>query len=318
MRLHRNAQLSPKGRLLLCRRILEEGWARKDAAEAAGVSERTASKWLARYRAEGEEGLIDRPSTPLSSPRATAPERVELITQLRHLRLTAQRIADHLGMALSTVSLVLKRAGLGRLSALDEPGPVNRYERRHPGELIHIDVKKLGRIGTPGHRVMGTRKSRHRSRGIGWEFVHVAVDDATRLAYVEVLDDERAVTAVAFLRRATVFFASYGITVARVMTDNGSAYRSTVHALACRRLGLRHLRTRPYTPRTNGKAERFIQTLLRGWAYGAIYRSSEQRKSALWGWLDFYNHERPHGSLSHQAPAERLARLENNVLGTHS
>jgi transposase InsO family protein len=316
VRLHRNAQLSPNGRLRLCRRILEEGWTRKDAAEAAGVSERTASKWLGRYRAEGEQGLVDRPSIPASSPTALPSDRVELIIQLRYLRLTGQRIADYLGMAASTVSLTLKRAGLGKLSALDDPEPPNRYERRNPGELIHIDVKKLARIGKPGHRITGRGPGR-RSRGIGWEFVHVAVDDATRLSYVEVLDDERAPTAVAFLRRATMFFASYGVTVQRVMTDNGGAYRTTVHALACQILGLKHLRTKPYRPRTNGKAERFIQTLLRGWAYGAIYWSSEQRKSALWGWLDFYNHDRPHGSLSRQAPVERLARLENNVLGTH-
>ncbi len=318
MRLHRNAQLTPNGRLRMCRRVLEQGWSRKQAAAAAGVSERTASKWLARYRAEGEEGLVDRPSIPRSSPHATPADRVELIVQLRHLRLTAQRISTTLDMALSTVSLVLKRVGLGKLTALDDPEPPNRYERRHPGELIHVDVKKLGRIQGAGHRTTGRHAGHHRSRGAGWEFVHVAVDDATRLAYVEVLDDERAPTTVAFLRRAVSFFSSYGIRVERVMTDNGAAYRSTIHAVACRALCLRHLRTRAYRPRTNGKAERFIQTLLRGWAYGGVYRSSEQRNSALWGWLDFYNHERPHGSLSRQAPVERLAQLENNVLGSHS
>ncbi|MDQ3983386.1 MAG: IS481 family transposase [Actinomycetota bacterium] len=318
MRLHRNAQLAPNGRLLLCQRVLEQGWSRNQAAEAAGVSERTASKWLGRYRAEGEQGLIDRPSTPKSCPTATPADRVELIVQLRHLRLTADRIAGYLGMALSTVSLVLKRLGLGKLSALDEPEPPNRYERRHPGELIHVDVKKLGRIAGAGHQVTGRHAGHHRSRGAGWEFVHVAVDDATRLSYVEVLDDERAPTAVAFLRRAVGFFTTYGVAAQGVMTDNGGAYRSTIHALACRMLGLKHLRTRPYRPRTNGKAERFIQTLLRGWAYGAIYRTSEQRLAALPGWLDFYNHERPHGSLSRQSPVERLAHLENNVLGNHS
>jgi len=318
VRLHRNAQLSPNGRLRLCHRILEQGWSRNKAAEAAGVSERTASKWLGRFRADGEQGLIDRPSTPGSSPNATPPERVELIVQLRYLRLTSQRIAGYLGMALSTVSLILKRAGLGKVSALDEPEPPNRYERRHPGELIHVDVKKLGRIDGAGHRVTGRHTNHHRARGAGWEFVHVAVDDATRLAYVEVLDDERAPTAVAFLRRAVAFFGSYGVTVRGVMTDNGNAYRSTIHAVACRMLRLRHLRTEPYRPRTNGKAERFIQTLVRGWAYGAIYRSSEQRKSALLGWLDFYNHDRPHGSLSRQTPVERLALLGNNVLGNNT
>lgn len=318
MRLHRNARLSPRGRLLVCRRVLEQGWSRAEAAQAAGVSERTVSKWLGRYRSHGEQGLVDRPSTPKSSPSATSADRIELIVQLRHLRLTADRIADYLGMALSTVSLILKRLGLGQLSSLDDPEPPNRYERRHPGELIHIDVKKLGRIDGTGHRITGRYDRHHRSRGAGWEFVHVAVDDATRLSYVEVLDDERAPSAAAFLRRAIAFFSRYGICVERVMTDNGSAYRSTVHALACRMLGVRHLRTRPYRPRTNGKAERFIQTLLGGWAYGAIYRDSEQRISALWGWLHFYNHERPHGSLSRQAPVERLAQLGNNVVGSNT
>ena len=318
MKLHRNAKLSPQGRLLLCKRVIDQGWKQTDAAAAAGVSPRTASKWLARYRAEGEQGLVDRPSTPSNSPAATPEDRIRAILDLRMLRMTAQTISDKLTMALSTVSLILKRAGLGQLSALDEPPPPNRYERRHPGEMIHVDVKKLGRIDGAGHRVTGRTAGHHRARGVGWEFVHVAVDDATRLAYVEVLDDERAASAVVFLQRAVEWFASYGVTVERVMTDNGGAYRSTIHAIACLTLGLKHKRTRPYTPRTNGKAERFIQTLTRGWAYGAIYQTSEQRKSALWGWLDFYNQVKPHGSLSRQTPFERLAQLQNNVLGTHT
>jgi transposase InsO family protein len=316
MKLHGNARLSPKGRLLLCRRVLEEGWSLAAAAEAAGVSERTAGKWVARYRADGESGLVDRSSAPKRVPGRTDEHRVELIAALRRLRMTGAEIAECLGMALSTVSGILQRIGLGKLSRLEPPEPPNRYERRHPGELIHVDVKKLGRIGAgAGHRVHGNRAKR--SRGVGWEYVHVCVDDATRLAYVEVLDDETALTAVGFLRRALGFFAARGITVQRVMTDNGSAYRSVAHALACSALKLRHLRTRPYRPRTNGKAERFIKTLLAGWAYGAVYRTSTERRAALSGWLDWYNTRRTHGALGHKTPIARLTEL-NNLLGSYT
>jgi transposase InsO family protein len=259
--------------------------------------------------------LLDRSSAPSSIPHRTSEARVQAIALLRRQRLTAWQIAERLGMPLSTVSTVLARIGLGRLSSLESPEPPNRYERQRPGELVHIDVKKLGRIGRPGHRVNGDRRTR--SRGIGWEFVHVAVDDATRLAYVEVLEDEKAVTAVAFLRRAVAHFGDYGIRVERVMTDNGSCYRAILHALACKTLGLRHLRTRPYRPRTNGKAERFIRTLLGGWAYGAIYGTSRERTAALDGWLWTYNHRRPHGSLSHKPPIARLHEL-NNVPGSYN
>jgi transposase InsO family protein len=211
------------------------------------------------------------------------------------------------------------RLGLGRLSRLDPPEPANRYERQHPGELIHIDVKKLGRIGHrgAGHRATGNRGRGQRSRGAGWEFVHVCVDDATSLAYVKVLADEKAPTAAGFLRRAVAFYRSRGIHVHRLMTDNGGAYVSVIHAIACRALRIRHIRTRPYRPRTNGKAERFIKTLLAGWAYGAIYRSSAERTAALDGWVDWYNTRRPHGSLSHKPPAARLAEL-NNPLGFYT
>ncbi len=316
MKLHGNAKLSPKGRLLLCQRVLEGGWSLTAAAEAAGVSERTAGKWVVRYRAEGEAGLADRSSAPSRVPGRTDERRVELIAALRRLRMTGAEIAECLGMALSTVSGILTRIGLGKLSRLEPPEPPNRYERRHPGELIHIDVKKLGRIGDgAGHRVHGDR--RKRSRGVGWEYVHVCVDDATRLAYVEVLEDETALTAVGFLRRALAFYRRHGIAVQRVMTDNGSAYRSTAHALACRALRLKHLRTRPYRPRTNGKAERFIKTLLAGWAYGAIYRTSTERRAALSGWIDWYNTRRPHGSLGHKPPAARLTEL-NNLVGSYT
>jgi transposase InsO family protein len=235
-----------------------------------------------------------------------------VIALLRRLRVTAAEIAETLSMPVSTVSTVLSRIGLGKLSRLEPPEPPNRYERRRPGELLHVDVKKLGRIGRPGHRVNGDRRTR--SRGIGWEFVHIAIDDATRLAYVEVLDDEKAITATAFLRRAVAHFRLHGIRVERVMTDNGSAYVSIAHRLACKTLGLKHLRTRPYRPRTNGKAERFIRTMLGGWAYGAIYGDSAERRAALAAWLDFYNRRRPHGSLSHQPPLQRLEALRRNNL----
>jgi transposase len=300
MKLHGNARLSPKGRLLLCRRVLEQEWSLAAAAEAAGVSERTAGKWVGRYRAEGEAGLLDRSSAPAHIPGRTEEARVELIASLRRLRMTGAEIAECLGMALSTVSGILTRIGLGKLSRLEPPEPPNRYQRERPGELIHIDVKKLGRIGErgAGHRATGRKGAGQRSRGAGWEFVHVCVDDATRLAYVEVLTDEKASTAIAFLRRAVAFYRARGITVQRLMTDNGSAYRSALHAIACRALKLKHLRTRPYRPRTNGKAERFIKTLLAGWAYGAIYRSSTERQAALSGWVDWYNTRRPHASAT--------------------
>jgi transposase InsO family protein len=315
MKLHGNAPFGPKGRATMVRRVTEQRWSLTEAAEAAGVSERTAGKWVKRYREEGEAGLWDRSSAPASVPNRTPEDRVEAIAALRRVRMTGPEIAECLGMALSTVSAVLSRIGLGKLSRLEPPEPPNRYERSRPGELIHIDVKKLVRIqGGAGHRMTGKRTKQ--ARGIGWEFVHVCVDDATRLAYVEVLGDEKATTAIGFLRRALAFYAARGATVERLMTDNGSAYRSIAHAVACKALGIRHIRTRPYRPRTNGKAERFIRTMLGGWAYGAIYRDSAQRTAALSGWLDFYNWRRPHGSLRHRPPGARLAEL-NNVAGTY-
>jgi len=316
MKLHGNARTCPHSRALVMRRIERKGWTLRAAAEAAGVSVRTVSKWRRRYREEGEQGLLDRSSAPQRIPQRTSEERVQVIAALRRERLTGWEIAERLGMPASTVSTILTRIGLGRLSSLEPPEPANRYQRERPGELVHIDVKKLGRIGRPGHRVNGDRRTR--SRGIGWEYVHVCVDDATRLAYVEVLTDEKAVTAVGFLRRAVAHYGDNGIRVESVMTDNGPCYRAIVHALACRSLGIRHLRTRPYRPRTNGKAERFIRTILGRWAYGAIYAHSEQRTRALPGWLDYYNHRRPHGSLNRQAPHERLHSLRNNLVGSYT
>jgi transposase len=318
MKLHANAPLGPKGRLVMCCRVVERGWSLAEAAEAAGVSERTCSKWVGRYRAGGEAGLVDRSSVPHNSPAATAADRVAAIAALRRLRLTGEEVAEALGMAVSTVQGILTRIGLGKLSRLEPPGPENRYERKRAGELLHIDVKKLGRIGRgAGHRVSGNRGPGQRSRGVGWEFVHVCVDDATRLAYVEVLDNEKATTCVGFLRRAVAFYRAHGIEIERVMTDNGPGYLSIAHAVACRTLRIKHIRTRPYRPRTNGKAERFIRTMLGGWAYGAIYANSTERTAALTGWLNFYNWQRPHGSLSHKPPGSRLREL-NNVIGSYT
>ena len=329
MRVHANAPLGPKGRGLMVRRVLEQGWSVAEAAAAAGVSDRTCSKWVTRYRAEGEAGLLDRSSAPRSIPHRTPDELVEVIVLLRKLRMTGAEIAFCLGMALSTVSAVLLRVGLGKRSRLEPPEPPNRYERRHAGELLHVDVKKLARIPAwgAGHRVHGNRRLQRnltktnaagqRERQVGWEYVHVCVDDATRLAYVEVLGDEKARTAVGFLRRAVAFYAGHGVSARAVMSDNGACYRSAIHAFACRALGIRHLRTRPYRPRTNGKAERFIRTLLAGWAYGAIYGSSRERAQALDGWLWTYNHRRPHGSLGHKPPIARLNE-PNNLTGSYN
>jgi transposase InsO family protein len=318
MKLHANARTCPKSRRLLVDRI-EGGWSLVAAAEAAGVSERSAAKWLARWRAEGAPGLLDRSSAPRHVPSRLAADRLAAIEALRRLRMTAAEIAEVLGMALSTVSRWLARIGLGKRSRLAPPEPPNRYERKRPGELIHVDVKKLGRISVKGagHRVTGNRRSQFKSgRGsdrqkvTGWEFVHVCVDDATRLAYAEVLADEKGASAADFLRRAAAWFAGMGISVERVLSDNGACYRSRAHAQACAELQMRHLHTRPYRPRTNGKAERFIQTLTNRWAYGAIYGSSAERTAALSGWLDHYNFQRRHGSLGHRPPAARLAELE--------
>jgi transposase InsO family protein len=322
MNLHANAALSLKGRRELCRNVVEGERTLTQAAEAAGVSVRCARKWVGRYRAEGELGLHDRSSAPRSIPHRTGEDRVQVIAALRRVRFTGPEIAEILGMALSTVSGILTRIGMGKLGRLGLE-PAQRYERERPGELIHVDVKKLGRIlDGAGHRITGSRRhpgnrsytAGRRHRNIGWEYVHIAIDDATRLAYAEVLADETGPTAVAFLRRAIVFYKRHGITVEAVITDNGGAYISTLHAIACRALKIKHLRTRPRRPQTNGKAERFIRTLLAGWAYGAIYRTSTERTAALDGWLWHYNHHRRHSALGHQPPITRVT----NLLGTYS
>ena len=321
MKLHGSARTCPNSRRLIASRVLEQSWSLGAAAEAAGVSVVTARKWVGRF-SEGDQRLLDRSSCPQRIHRL-ADSKIEAITHLRRLRMTAAEIAESLGLSLSTVSRWLKRIGLGKRSRLDPPEPPNRYERRYPGELVHVDIKQLGRISVrgAGHRVLGHRGSQFNrrvegrvKRPTGYEYVHVMVDDHSRLAYAEVLETLTAKDAIAFLRRACRWFAERGVRIERVMTDNGPAYKSHAHAAACRELGLRQIRIRPNRPRTNGKAERFIQTLANEWAYGRIYGSSLERTAALPLWLDRYNFRRPHGSLGHRAPATRV----NDLVGNYS
>lgn len=322
MKLHANAALSLRQRERMVSRVVDEGWPLRKAAEAAEVSGRTCAKWVARYRAEGASGLIDRSSAPRVVANRLDERTVQAIAALRRLRFTGPEIAELLDRPLSTISGILTRIGMGKLGRLGME-PANRYERERPGELIHVDVKKLGRIvGGSGKRVRGggnhytsrLRDAAGTPRGTtGWECVHIAIDDATRLAYAEVLPDEKAITAIAFLRRAVEFFRRHGMNVEELITDNGSAYVSTIHAIACRTIGIRHRRTRPRRPQTNGKAERFIRTMLNGWAYGATYASSNERTAALDGWLWRYNHHRQHSAIGHQTPITRL----NNLLGSY-
>lgn len=303
MKVHKNARTTPQTRALIVARI-RQGQTASQVAEALGISRQTVQKWLGRERVEGVAGLDDRSTRPRRSPKRLAISRIERIAELRHQRLTAEEIADRLKLPRSTVSIHLSRLGIGRLPPLHPPPPVVRYERDRPGELVHMDTKKLGRFQRLGHRASGDRHQR--SEGIGWDYLHVCVDDASRLAYVEVLPDELKYTCIRFLIRALRFYRDHGITVQRVMTDNGTAYRARVFAKACRWLGLKHKRTRPYTPRTNGKAERFIQTLLRRWAYRRAYLNSTLRNAALPSWLHRYNHHRPHASLGRKPPISRL------------
>jgi len=322
MKLHANAALSLRQRRRMVL-LVEQGWTIKAAAAAFQTSPRTCGKWVSRHRAQGECGLRDRSSAPHRVANRTDERTVEVIAALRRLRFTGAEIAELLERPLSTVSGILARIGMGRLGRLGLE-PAERYQRERPGELIHIDVKKLGRIQRgAGKRVFGghshysgsfTDAAGRRRRKAGWDCVHIAIDDATRLAYAEVLSDEKATSAIGFLHRAVAFYRRHGINVERVMTDNGSPYVSRVHAIACRTLGIRHLRTRPRRPQTNGKAERFIRTMLAGWAYGAIYGSNRERTAALDGWLWHYNHHRRHQALGRQTPITRL----NNLLGTYT
>jgi transposase InsO family protein len=311
MNRYKNARMTPFGRALLVCRVRAEGWRVAKAAQAAGVSPRTAYKWLARFRRDGPQGLEDKSSAPLRCARRVPLEQMERIAALRRQRLSGPAIAGQVGLPRSTVGVVLRRLGLNRPSALVPREPIVRYERARPGELIHIDSKRLGRIAGIGHRITGDRKGQSGKRGTGWEALHVAIDDASRLAYTAILRDETQASALTFLERALAFFARHGVTVERVMTDNGSAYKSRAFRAALAAQGICHRRTRPYRPQTNGKAERFIQTSLREWTYGGAYASSAERIAAMQPWLTHYNTTRPHSALKHCPPWQRL----NNLLG---
>ena len=309
MDIHKNARLTPASRALLVTRVLD-GWSVGEASEAAGVSERTGWKWLRRFRQEGSTGLHDRSSRPHRS-RRTGKNKRRRIVQLRRARLTCRKIAAHVRRSRSTVARIVKAAGLARLRLLDAPPlPVVRYEYGHAGGLLHLDTKKLARIDGIGHRITGCRRGM--KRGVGYDFAHVCIDDHSRVAYVEILPDERGETAAAFFRRAVAWYAMRGVKVERVLTDNGTCYRSHLFVDACRAAAIRHLRTKPYTPKTNGKAERMIQTLLREWAYRYPFRSSAERQQLLGPYLHFYNHHRMHSALADQPPISRL--ILNNVM----
>jgi transposase InsO family protein len=318
MDIHKNARLTPHSRAELVRRVHHDRQPVAAVADAMGVSTRTVRKWLKRFLAEGPKGLRDRSSRPHKLHQPTPDAVVEQIETLRRQRWTGQQIAATVGVSPATVSRVLKRLGLNKLKALEPAEPVRRYERDRPGELIHIDIKKLGRFSRVGHRITGDRKGQSATRGVGWEFVHVCIDDHSRVAFTQILPDEQKESAVAFLKAAVAYYQSFGITVERVMTDNGSCYRSKAFAKACNKLKLRHIRTRPYTPKTNGKAERFIQTALREWAYATAYNTSEQRAQNMAPWLHRYNWHRPHGSLKAQTPISRLGLTGNNLLRLHT
>ena len=317
MNIHRNARLTRLGRERIARQVLS-GQTPGAAAQAAGVCPRTVRKWVARYRSEGLAGLADRSSRPRRLYRPTPAVMVEKVEALRRQRWTGKQIAAEVGVSPATVSRILRRLGLNRIAALEPAEPVRRYEREHPGDLIHIDIKKLGRFERVGHRITGKRTGNATSRASGWEFVHVCIDDASRLAFSQILPDEKKESAVAFLKAAVAYYRSLGVTVLRVMTDNGSCYRSKDFRKACNDLGLRHIRTRPYTPKTNGKAERFIQTALREWAYAQAYPTSDRRADELPLWLHRYNWHRPHGSLKSKPPISRLALAEDNLLRLHT
>jgi transposase InsO family protein len=317
MNIHKNARLTRHGRARIVD-LARGGQTPNAIANLLGVCPRTVRKWLKRYHDEGAAGLLDRSSRPHRLYRPTPAASVERIAELRRQRWTGKQIARELGVSPATVSRVLKRLGLSRLRDLEPAPPVIRYERKTPGEMIHLDIKKLGRFDRVGHRITGDRTGQSNSRGIGWEFVHVSIDDASRLAFSQIMPDEKNHSATAFLKAAVAYYNSLGITVARVMTDNGSCYRAFKFRDACRDLGLKHIRTRPYTPKTNGKAERFIQTALREWAYAQAYPTSEHRAAELPHWLHRYNWHRPHGSLEAKPPISRLALSQDNLLRLHS
>jgi transposase InsO family protein len=315
---HKNARLTPKGREEMVRAVVDGGLTKAAAARRYNTTPKTVGKWVERFRAEGVDGLRDRSSKPLSSPGQTPPATCTAIEVLRRQRYTGQQIAVEVGVSPATVSRILQRLDLNKLSALEPAEPVRRYERQHPGEMIHIDIKKLGKFNQIGHRITGDRKGQSNGRGVGWEYVHVCVDDHSRVAFAKIMPNEKKRSAIAFLKAALAYYASLGIRIERVMTDNGSCYKSFAFRRACKRYGLRHIRTKPYTPKTNGKAERFIQTSLREWAYAQAYQNSHQRKDQLPIWLHRYNWHRPHTGIGDKTPISRLGLTEDNVLRFHN
>jgi transposase InsO family protein len=315
MNIHKNARLTLARRIDLVHLVVDQGLTRAAAARELGVSEPTVRKWLERYLAAGEAGLLDRSSRPNNHPKTIAPQKALAIVELRRRRLTQARIAASVGVSPSTVSRVLARAGLSRLRDLEPAAPVVRYEHEHPGDLLHIDTKKLGRIARQGHRVTGNR--RDSVEGAGWEFLFVAVDDHSRIAFTDIYPDERQASAVQFLRNTVGYFRSLGTRIRAILTDNGSAFRSAAFACACHRLGLKHRFTKAYRPQTNGKAERFIQSALREWAYGIAYRQSAERIDMLERWRHHYNWHRPHHGIKRMTPISRLAQSRNNLLTLH-
>lgn len=317
MNIHKNARLTPRGRERLVLAILS-GQMPEAAARAAGVCPRTARKWLARYRQEGAAGLMDRSSRPQRVRSPTALETAAEAVDLRRQRLPGKEIALRLGLSPATVCRILQRAGLSRARDLDPPPPPNRYEHPRPGAMVHMDVKKLGRFSGVGHRITGDRATAKRSLGRGWEFVHVAIDDNSRIAFSKIMPDEKQESSIAFLKAARAYYRSLGIRIERVMTDNGSCYKARAFAKACRRRGIKHVRTKPYTPRTNGKAERFIKTALDEWAYARAFETSELRAAELPKWLHRYNHHRPHSAIGDKPPISRLPNSGNNLLRVHS
>jgi transposase InsO family protein len=317
MDIHKNASLTVKGREQMVRAVVEAGLSQAAAARQFHTTAKTVGKWVGRFRAEGVAGLRDRSSRPLSSPSQTPPAKCDAVAGLRRQRCTGEQIAAEVGISPATVSRILKRLGLNRLCALEPAEPVRRYEREHPGEIIHIDIKRLGRFERVGHRITGDRRGQSNSRGIGWEYVHLAIDDHSRVAYSEILPDEKRRSCIRFLVNTLRFFRAHGVKAQRVMTDNGVSFRSYRYAKALRMLRVKHLRTKPYTPKTNGKAERLVQTALREWAYARAYESSDQRAAELPFFLHRYNWHRPHGSLKGKPPISRLGMTENNLLRLH-
>ncbi|MGH8346809.1 MAG: IS481 family transposase [Pseudomonas sp.] len=321
MNTHNNARLTAKGREHMVRAVMDHRLSKTEAARQFNTTSKTVAKWVARFKAEGIVGLRDRSSKPLSSPSQTSLATADAVERLRRQRRTQEHIAGELAISKATVSRILRRRGLSLLSALEPQQPRPRYEREKPGEIIHIDIKKLGRFNAVGHRMTGDRtrqsNARGRGEGPGWEFAHVAIDDHSRVATAAIFPDEKKDSAIAFLRSAVAYYKSLGVRIDRVMTDNGSCYRSFAFARACKRLRIKHIRTRPYTPQTNGKAERFIQTALREWAYATAFEHSDQRRAELPGWLHRYNWHRPHTSLAKQTPISRLGLTRNNLLRTH-